>query len=379
MAFSFFKKKLSDQKDTPETPAGKVQYLQLRVREIVQETDDAVSIVFEQPEPKIKYKPGQYLTLSPVIGGKKIRRAYSLCSSPLTDAYPAVTVKRVEGGLVSNYLNNTLKPGDTLEVMSPLGNFVVEPEEGRNRHLILIGGGSGITPLLSIAKSILFAEPESQISLIYANRNEHSIIFHQQLQELEKTYANRFRITHVLDQAPVSWECPTGLLKPEMLKQLLEQLPRSAPEQTEYYLCGPEGMMENVLKTFQELQIPKERVHKESFLPGTAQKIPGGADPVAAAGDDVLQARMVTIILDGEEYKFMVNPEKTILETGLEQDIDMPYSCQSGLCTACRGKCLSGKVKLDESDGLSDGELEEGYVLPCVGHPLTDDVVIEID
>lgn len=389
MAFSFFKKKSSDQKNTTEAPAGKIKYHQLVVREIIKETNDAVSIVFEQPEQKIQYKPGQYLTLSPIINGKKVRRAYSLCSSPYTDAYPAVTVKKVEGGLVSNFLNDKLKAGDSLEVMEPLGSFIAEPEEGRKRHLILLGGGSGITPLISITKSILFAEPGSRISLIYANRNEHSIIFQDQIKDLQQKYGERFHVTHVLDEAPVSWECRSGLLKPELLKELLSLLPQTPLAETAYYLCGPEGMMENVLKTFEELRIPKEMVHRESFLSGAASpgaaasgsagKVPGGANPEAAAGDDVPQARMVTIIMNGEEYKFTVQPDKTILETGLEQDIDMPYSCQSGLCTACRGKCLSGKVKLDESDGLSQGELDEGYVLPCVGHPLTDDVVIEID
>lgn len=380
MAFSFFKKILSpDQEGKPENQSGKVQYYQLKVREVVRETADAVSIIFEQPEQEITYKPGQYLTLNPLINGKKIRRAYSLCSSPFVDEFPAVTVKRVEGGLVSNYLNEQVKAGDVLEVMEPLGNFVVEPNKSEVRHLVLLGGGSGITPLMSIAKSILFAEPDSQVSLIYANRNEHSIIFHDQLRELESRFASRFKVVYVLDQAPVSWECPTGLLNPEMLKGLLDRLPKTPPTQTEYFICGPEGMMENVEKTLRELEVPAEKVYRESFLPGVAKKDSGEADPVAAAGKDVPQAREVTIILDKEEYKITVEPDKTILETALEQDIDMPYSCQSGLCTACRGKCLSGKVKLDEAEGLSEAELEEGYVLTCVGHPLTDDVVIEID
>ena len=136
--------------------------------------------------------------------------------------------------------------------------------------------------------------------------------------------------------------------------------------------------MENVEVTLKELQVPKERVHRESFVAGKSPSVEGGADPVAAAGDDTPKAREVTIILDGEEHKVLVQPDKGILETALDKGIDMPYSCQSGLCTACRGKCLSGKVKMDEEDGLSESELEEGYVLTCVGHPLTDDVVIEI-
>ncbi len=380
MAFNFFKKLVGEKEteDKPATDSGKLKYYQLKVREIIRETADAISIVFDHPEEKISYKPGQFFTLNPVIEGKKVRRAYSVCSSPYTDEYPAVTVKRVEGGLVSNYLNSKLKAGDTLEVMEPMGSFTVVPEAGKKRHLVLFGGGSGVTPLMSIAKSVLDQEPGSDVSLIYANRNEHSIIFREQLQELEKKYGRRFTLLHVLDQKPVDWECRTGLLNPEMLKDLMRVLPAWQTDQTEYFMCGPEGMMENVALTLKELQIPKERVHRESFVAGKNPSVEGGADPVAAAGDDTPKAREVTIILDGDEHKIQVEPDKSILETALAKDIDMPYSCQSGLCTACRGKCISGKVKMDEEDGLSESELEEGYVLTCVGHPLTDDVVIEI-
>lgn len=378
MAFNFFKKSAPKTEEPQEKKSGSIKYLQLKVREVIQETADAISIVFDDPEKEITYKPGQFFTLIPTIEGKKVRRAYSVCSSPYTDPYPRVSVKRVEGGLVSNYLNSELKAGDTLEVMEPMGNFTVEPEEGKKRHLILFGGGSGITPLMSIAKSVLHVEPESQVSMIYANRNESSIIFRGELNELQKKFGQRFQLIHVLDQKPLDWECPTGLLNPDLLKQLLKQLPEWPSEQTEYFMCGPEGMMVNVEETLKELQIPKEQVHRESFVAGKNDQPAGGADPVAAAGEDVLQSREVTVIVDDEKYQFTVDPDKTILETALEQDIDLPYSCQSGLCTACRGKCLSGKVKLDESEGLSEEELEEGYVLTCVGHPLTSDVVIEI-
>ena len=380
MAFSFLKKLVGDneKEETPTKGPGSLKYYQLKVREVVKETPDAISIVFEHQEEKIAYKPGQFFTLIPVIEGKKVRRAYSVCSSPYTDDYPAVTVKRVEGGLVSNFLNSTLKAGDTLEVMEPMGSFTLIPEAGKKRHIVLFGGGSGVTPLMSIAKSVLHQEPESDVSLIYANRNEHSIIFREQLQKLEEKFGKRFTLIHVLDEKPLDWVCPTGLLMPEMLKDLMRLLPSWPAEQTEYFMCGPEGMMENVAVTLKELQVPQEKVHRESFVAGKNPAVQGGAEPIAAAGDDTPKAREVTIILDGEEYKVQVEPDKTILETALAQDIDMPYSCQSGLCTACRGKCLSGKVKMDEEDGLSESEQEEGYVLVCVGHPLTDDVVIEI-
>lgn len=390
MAFGFFKKKKVEEKAPEVKPSstdkapeakvashGHVHYLNLRVREVIKETNDAISIVFDHPaDKKISYKPGQFFTLIPTIEGKKVRRAYSVCTSPYTDSHPAVTVKRIEGGLVSNFLNDHLKTGDTLEVMEPMGNFTLEPDASKARHVILLGGGSGITPLMSIAKSTLKQEPNSKVSLIYANRNLESVIFQQELERLQQAYSSSFKVIHVLDQPPAGWTGPSGLLTPANLPELLQQLPQLPAEQTEYFTCGPEGLMICVDTTLHALNIPKEHMHKESFVAGKTEKlaeVPATADPAEANKN-----REVTVILDGEEHKFKVEPDKTILETALDLDIDLPYSCQSGLCTACRGKCLSGKVHMDEDEGLSDSEKEEGYVLLCVGHPKTDDVIIEI-
>jgi len=356
------------------------QYYDLKVREVVQETADAISIVFEQPENRISYKSGQFLTLIDTIDGKEVRRAYSLCSSPVIDKdILAVSVKRVENGLMSNHLNSQVKAGHQMRIMEPLGNFTTG-SSASPRHLVLLGGGSGITPLFSILRTVLYQEPESKVSLVYANRNEESIIFKERIEKLQAQYAERFTVVHCLDNPPLQWQGPSGLLNPELLGGILDGLPDMGAENTEYYTCGPEGMMNNVLQTLEQRGVAKERTHKESFVAGTTSPKEKAPQPGAVLDtDDVAtEAFEVKIILDDEEHVFTVQPEDTILETGLEQDIDMPYSCQSGLCTACRGKCLSGKVKLDENEGLSDEELEEGYVLTCVGHPLTPGVVIEI-
>ena len=380
MPFGFFKKKKEVEKAPEVKPASSaVHYLNLRVREVIKETPDAISIVFDHPaDKKISYKPGQFFTLIPTVDGKKVRRAYSVCTSPYTDSYPAVTVKRVEGGLVSNFLNDQLRAGDTLEVMEPMGNFTNEPQADKRRHVILLGGGSGITPLMSIAKSVLKQEPNSQVSLVYANRNLESIIFRKGLEELEQAHGNRFTVIHVLDEPPAGWTGPSGLLTPANLPQLLDKLPKGPADAVEYYVCGPEGLMICVDQTLKALNIPKERIHKESFVAGKTEKLVDVPATAGAAATGPAGPREVTVILDGEEHKFTVEPDKTILETALDLNIDLPYSCQSGLCTACRGKCLSGKVKMDEDEGLSDAEKEEGYVLICVGHPAADDVIIEI-
>ena len=370
MAFSFFKK--SEKKEPAQ--AGP-HYYDLKVKNIIQETRDAITIVFEQPSNKISYKAGQFLTLIIPVNGKEVRRAYSLCSSPFVDQDLAVTVKRVEQGIMSNWLADNLKPGHSVKIMEPMRQFTTEFSEKRKRHLVMFAGGSGITPMLSIIKSILTQEPLSIVSLIYCNRDIESIIFKSELEKWETKYEGRLHVIHVLDNAPMNWQGYSGLLNHDMLTRLFERIPDWGNETT-YLMCGPEGMMKNVESLLALRNISSSKIFKESFVQGTIDK-DAKKEPVAA-GSAEAKAREVTIRYDGQEYKVMVEPQNTILQTALDQGIDLPYSCQSGLCTACRGKALSGKVKLDEEEGLSQSERAEGYVLTCVGHPLTDDVVIEI-
>jgi ring-1,2-phenylacetyl-CoA epoxidase subunit PaaE len=366
MAFSFFKK--SDKKEP--VPSGP-HYFDLTVKGIVNETKDAISVVFEHPKNRINYKAGQFLTLIVPVQGKEVRRAYSLCSSPFADTDLAVTVKRVDQGLMSNWLADNLKVGDVLKVMEPMGQFTTEFDQKRKRHLVMFAGGSGITPMMSIIKSILLQEPQSIVSLIYCNRDIDSIIFKSTLEGLETKYEGRLHVIHILDNAPMNWQGYSGLLNHDMLTRLFERI-HDCGKETNYLMCGPEGMMKNVESLLALRTIPSSKIFKESFVQGTIDK------DSKKEGESGLVAREVTIRYDGQEYKVKVEPQNTILQTALDQGIDLPYSCQSGLCTACRGKALSGKVKLDEEEGLSQSERAEGYVLTCVGHPLTDDVVIEI-
>ena len=370
MAFGFFKKKKSKVKT--DDNVQKEHYHKLRVKEVIKETADAISIVFEQPATKIEYQSGQFLTLIVDIDGKSVRRAYSLSSSPVVDDDLAVTIKRVEGGLMSNFLYDNVKEGDEIDVMEPMGNFTTEFSTSNKRHIIMFGGGSGITPLMSIAKSALKLEPDSVVSLIYCNRNLESIIFKDSFQNMENVDEGRLHVIHVLDQAPLEWQGHTGLLNHDMLTKLFERIPDWGKEDTDYFMCGPEGMMNNVETLLKEKKVPLDKIVKESFVAGIINKSESD-DNVTA-----LQEQNVTIIYDDEEHVVTVGTDASILEAALDNGIDLPYSCQSGLCTACRGKCTSGNVKMDEDEGLSDAEKEEGYVLLCVGHPLTNDVKIEI-
>lgn len=375
MAFNFFKKseKTAKKEDVHSGP----RYVDLTVKAIVQETRDTISIVFAQPaENPVKYKSGQFLTLIIPVNGKEVRRAYSLCSSPFVDEDLAVTVKRVDGGLMSNWLADHLKVGLTVKVMEPMGQFTTEYSKERKRHLVMFAGGSGITPMMSIIKSILAQEPDSIVSLIYCNRDIDSIIFKDTLDRMQTEDEGRLHVIHVLDNAPMNWQGYSGLLNHEMLTRLFERVPDWGIDNTTYLMCGPEGMMKNVESLLAMRHIPKEKIFKESFVQGILDKDQKKEEVIE--GKEPLKTRVVTIRYDGQEYKVTVPPDKGILESALDQGIDLPYSCQSGLCTACRGKALSGKVKLDEEEGLSQSERAEGYVLTCVGHPLTDDVVIEI-
>ena len=367
MAFNFFKKK------DKETPKKNDRYKKLTVRQVIKATKDAVVIEFEKPDWEMTYTAGQFLTLICDINGESVRRAYSLCTSPLVDEYPAVAVKRVEGGKMSNFLNESIKAGDTMEVLAPMGNFTTEVSADKKRHLIMFAGGSGITPMMGISKSILHAENDSIISLIYANRNLESVIFKQEFDALEDKFEGRMHVIHVLDDAPLNWQGESGLLNEDMLKKIFDRIPSWSQEQTQYLMCGPEGMMKNVEVALDSLSIPKENIFKESFVQGTIDKAEK-SEAQTGAGNDY----EVTILFDDEEHIFTVPADKTILETALDKDIDLPFSCQSGLCTACRGRLLSGTVHLDEDEGLSDSEKEDGYVLTCVGHPTSADVKIQI-
>ncbi len=362
MAFGLFKKK---ENKVSEVRTG---FLNLKVKEVIRETEDAVSIHFQQPEGEtLSYKSGQFLTVVVNVNGKEERRAYSLCSSPFVDTNPAVAVKRVEGGIVSNYLNDSISAGDTIKLMEPNGNFTTEFASENNRHVVLFGGGSGITPLMSIAKSTLDQEPNSKVTLVYANRNKESIIFNEAIKKMEADA--RFDVVHVLEAITDEFECHEGYLSQEIIGSVLNGVDIN---NAEFFICGPTPMMDLTLSSLSALGIPDSQVRKESFVSTADSAKEDNAD------DGELVAREITVIYDGDEYKYTVEPDETILEKGLDEDVDLPFSCQSGLCTACRGKCLSGKVKMDEDEGLSEAEINEGYVLPCVSHPLTDDVVIEI-
>lgn len=368
--FNIFKKK-------QEGSTRGEQYLSLRIRNIVKETPDTITIFFEQPEPYLDYKPGQFLTVILDVEGKEVRRSYSLCTSPFMDPYPGITVKRVKEGLISNYLNDQLRPGKTIEVMKPLGNFTTGFHSKNRNHFVMIAAGSGITPIMGILKSILINEPASKISLLYCNRSEDQIIFRNELDQLQEKYPDSLKVIHNLSQPNPSWEGHKGRLDAENLKSMLASdfFPNAAA--VKYFVCGPEGLMKVVLETLTAMGISQDMVFKESFF--TSEKSGKKNIEVSKSDDILVLTREVEVVLEGESHFFDVSPGQTILESGLDKDINMPYSCQSGLCTACRGKLISGKVSMNEDAGLSEGELAQGYILCCSSKPASSGIKILIE
>lgn len=353
-----------------------VHPIKVKVDSVTPLTAEAVKITFQQTEgAPLSYYSGQYLTLIANIGGQEVRRAYSLCSSTAANELPAVGVKLVSGGAMSPYLVKELKAGAELEILPPMGNYILEPTPLKTRHIVLIGAGSGVTPLLSILKTVLLTEPNSIVTLIYGNRNEESIMFAQELAEWKEKHPARLRIIDCLTQGSAAWHGVKGRIQPDLLAELLEQSePVVKVEETHYYLCGPVEMMDAAIQHLKDAGAKAWQIHKESFF------IARDEEAIAEALEEQgVVAREVTIKFEGDTYKVMVPPDETILSAALEQDIPLPYSCQAGLCTACRAKCTDGKVFMDEMEGLSQSEVDEGYVLCCVAHPLTKDVVVDYD
>lgn len=367
MALGLFRKK---------NKSGKKEFLyfDVKVKDIIRETRDSISIVLDNPDNKIQYKPGQYLTLMVTIGGKEERRSYSLSSSPDYDREIIVTVKKVDQGKVSRYLVEDLKPGDEIRIMTPAGNFTTDFSAENRRNLVFFAGGSGITPLISLMKSALVKEPGSKIILIYQNREEGSIIFSDKIEELIRNHPDRIRVTHILSKPSPDWQGERGRLHPEQIKSILGRQGIDI-RNSAFFICGPGRMMETIDSTLDELGVDMKNRYRESFSgSGSSSKtdIPSEEPKL-----NFTESR-VTISLDNEKHEILVKPDDFILETALDADIDMPFSCQSGICTSCRGKLISGNVTMDEPEGLSDEELKAGYILTCVSHPATEEITIEI-
>lgn len=347
----------------------------LKIKDIRRETADAVSIAFEVPpqqQPEYQFKQGQYVTLKLNLKGEEVRRSYSLCSSPYSEKELRVAIKEVNGGLVSTYINRELKVGDMMEVMTPMGNFHTVLSGAKSKNYVLFAGGSGITPMMSIVKSVLYVEKQSKITLIYANRSEETSIFREELDVISGNNPN-LTVVHVYDQ-PIQKisDLQTGILTAEKTKTLVENF--GGVNADEYFVCGPAPMMENVKITLEALKVPKEKIHIEYFT----AVIEAVAKAEVATGGNV--NAKVKVLQYGIETEFNLETTSiSILDAAIEAGVDAPFSCKGAVCCTCRAKVLEGQVKMTANFALTDAEVEEGFILTCQSHPITPTVVIDYD
>lgn len=332
-----------------------------RVARIVRETPDAVSVFLEEPNGrKLPFLPGQFLTLEVEVAGQRLRRAYSLSTSPF-DGAAAITVKRVPGGRVSGWINDELREGHVLQVLGPSGSFTVTPNPDTSRHVVLLAGGSGITPILSIARALLAGEPSSRVTLVYGNRRLEDVIFRDALDALARDHDGRLVVDHVLSEPPAGWPGATGLLDGPTVAARLDALAIADAADLHYYVCGPEPMREAVRATLAARGVPPSRTHEEIFV--RPELSSNGRPP--PEGDQTLHVKK-----NGIDRTAVVREGQTLLEAGLAAGVELPFSCAMGGCAECKCKVVQGEVVMEEPNCLTAEERDQGYVLTCVSRPL---------
>lgn len=346
-----------------------MRYTPLKVLEVRPETPDTFSLFFEKPASGFEYLPGQYLTLRVEIDGKKYPRAYSLSFSPYLDSHLAVTIKRLPGGVVSNYLWQTVRPGDFVEVFPPLGNFTVVPQASRAVQYLFIAAGSGITPIFSMLRSILFAEPKSRLLLLYGSRDQEHIIFRDALEALVAQHGEKLEVLHTLSRPLPGWTGRSGRISADWIMEQLQRVRRRLLP-VEPYLCGPSELMNLAIQTLEAQRLPREKIHTEYFT----APLPDSA--LTEAPQPTQEAKAV-IHLDGKTYTVLVKPGQAILHAAQEAGLDPPYACEEGICCTCRARLLKGQVRMAVREALSDWEIEKGYILTCQAVPLEAEVEVE--
>jgi ring-1,2-phenylacetyl-CoA epoxidase subunit PaaE len=351
------------------------KFHRLRISDLRQETEDTVSIAFDIPQTlkeDYQFSAGQYLTLRADQLGD-LRRSYSLCSAPYEQEW-RVAIKQVQDGQFSTFANQKLQPGDELDVMTPAGNFTFNGHSERQGSYLLIGAGSGITPLLSIAKTMLSSEPLSDVTLIYGNKNFNSIIFREELESLKNQYMSRFRLLHVLSRENLGNSLQNGRINGEKISALFNVfLAGNIPD--EVFICGPEEMILSVKDSLVGLQVDKSAIHFELFSTGITPR-----KATAARPNEPSILSNVSIILDGDRLDLqMDSTAESILDVAQKAGADLPFACKGGVCCTCKAKILEGSARMDVNYALEADEVAAGYVLTCQAHPTSEKLIISFD
>lgn len=348
----------------------------LTIKEVQSETEDTVSISFEVPNELIsdyKFIAGQYLTLRATINGEDIRRSYSLCSSP-SEGELRVAIKQVENGKFSTYATTVLTAGDSLDVMTPMGAFTFTPDSKSAKSYALFAAGSGITPVLSILKSILENEPNSDVTLFYGNKQIQSVIFKEEIEGLKNMFMSTFRVVHVLSRENLGAPVLNGRIDLEKSNELYDAfLSGSTPNQV--YVCGPEQMIHDVKESMTSRGVLEGNIHFELFTTSSTEN-----NTKENVTDTPKIASNVSVIIDGDTFELHLDSTgENILDAASKTGADLPFACKGGVCCTCKAKILSGTASMDVNYSLEPDEVEAGYILTCQAHPTSDKLVVSYD
>jgi len=349
----------------------------LKIKEIIKETDDCVSVSFDIPsslKDNFLFHSGQYLALETEIGGESVRRSYSLCSAPYENEWK-VAIKKVENGKFSTFANHDLKEGQEIGVMSPTGNFKLVTNSSNENHYVAFVAGSGITPVLSMVKSVMKEEPKSRFTLFYGNRSFDTIIFREEIEALKNVYLDRLSVHHVLSKEKLGSPIFYGRIDAEKCDKYCKAF-FDPKEITGFYLCGPSQMIFAVKDQLEKNGVDAGKIHFELF---NTSDIPVKAKDEEVSFDPDTQS-MITIVLDGESMDIPLEyGGNNILDAALSAGADLPYACKGGVCSTCKAKIIEGVAEMDINYALEPDEVENGFVLTCQAHPRSPKVVVDFD
>lgn len=355
-----------------------IHFHKLTIKDIRKETADCVSVHFDVPDSlreRFQYLQGQSLTMRATINGEEVRRTYSLCSSPLDQQW-RVAIKKVEGGLFSSFANETLKKGDVVEVMEPVGKFNTKLDPAQEKNYLAIAAGSGITPVLSIISTTLRTEPKSTFTLVYGNRSRSSIIFFEELEALKNRYMERFTLINILSRERTESSINYGRIDATKLEELGHVIDYTGIH--EVFICGPEEMIFAAKDYFSKKGITEKNIHFELFSSSAPAK---SKSVTAKTGSVSGPSSRISVKLDGRNFEFALplDSDISLLDAALAQGADLPYACKGGMCCTCKAKLTEGEVMMDVHWGLEEEEIEKGFILTCQAHPKTEKVSVDFD
>ena len=351
-----------------------LHFHKLTVKDIKEETPECVSIAFDIPEElkgEFKFTQGQNITIKTNLDDT--RRSYSICTSPL-DSELRVAVKKLKNGVFSTFANEQLKKGDVLEVLPPTGTFFTEINATNKKEYVFFAAGSGITPVISIIKTILSSEPQSSVTLVYGNKNLSSIIFKEEIEALKDKHLQRFSVYHILSREKSESDFNNGRIDLDKCNHLSQMIKMDNVD--DFFICGPEQMIFTVRDFLQGWGIDSKKIHFELFTTPTREN----TKIYTAVQEPTGEGSSVTVTLDGRSFEFMLDYNgNTILDAVLAEGGDAPFACKGGVCCTCKAKLLEGEVEMESNYGLEKSEVKAGYILTCQSHPRSKKIVLDYD